>query len=64
METGYENIIIHYNTEEMICPHCGQGYYDCNDFTEEEGTESCVFCGETFKFRKNVFVTWDTWVDS
>jgi hypothetical protein len=52
--------IIHYNTDEMVCPHCGWFYFDCSDFTEEDGEENCVSCGEKFKYHKNVFTTWDT----
>lgn len=52
--------IIHYNTDEIVCPYCGYYYWDCSDFTEEEGSENCVSCGSTFTYRKNVFITWDT----
>jgi predicted RNA-binding Zn-ribbon protein involved in translation (DUF1610 family) len=59
-EFDYKEPIIHYNTDSMVCPHCGHYYYDCSDFEKEEDMENCVNCGEQFKYRKNIFVTWDT----
>jgi DNA-directed RNA polymerase subunit RPC12/RpoP len=56
----YGDEIIHYNTDSMVCPHCGFYYYDCEDFTEDEAVETCVNCGEQFSYRKNIFITWDT----
>lgn len=55
--------IIHYNTDEIVCPHCGHYYFDCTDFEGETGIENCVNCGEKFTWRKNTFVTWDTYLE-
>jgi hypothetical protein len=52
--------IIHYNTDQIVCPACGYYYANCDDFIDEEGTESCVNCGSRFKYRKNIFITWET----
>lgn len=57
---GYEEVTIHYNTESLVCPYCSWFYYDCTDIIEEEGEETCVNCGETFTYRKNIFITWDS----
>jgi hypothetical protein len=56
----FEEPIVHYNTDSLVCPFCGFYYYDSEDFTEEEGEENCVNCGALFKYRKNVFITYDT----
>lgn len=56
-----EEVLVHYNTEEIVCPHCGFFYYDCTDFEKDEDKENCVKCGERFFYRRNVFVTYDTW---
>ena len=61
MEEYYdESDIIHYNTDSIVCPHCAFYYYDCTDFVADEGTEACVNCGCDFKYRRNIFVTFDT----
>ncbi len=60
MEEEYEEPIIHYNTESIVCPHCAWYYYNTDDFDKEEGEETCVNCGEKFQYRQNIFITWDT----
>lgn len=57
---SFEEPIVHYNTDSIVCPVCGWYYYNCEDFVEEEGEENCVNCGESFTYRKNIFITYDT----
>ena len=52
---------ITYNTEELVCPYCEYFLWSSGDIEEDEGLFTCVNCGEEFNFRRNIFVTYDSW---
>lgn len=53
--------IISFNTDELVCPHCGYYLFTSSDIEEDEGLFNCVNCGEEFFYRRNIFITYDAW---
>lgn len=47
-------------TDCPICPHCGHEHLDDHEF--DDGEYSCEECGSEFFVRREVSVTFTTWV--
>jgi len=51
--------IDHTFTTEIVCPYCGYKYRDSCEFADDD-EEDCAECGKTFKFVREVSVTYST----
>lgn len=52
------NEVDHTDTSEPICPACGHAFQDAFEWPDE-GTRRCR-CGATFKWERDVSVTYST----
>jgi len=52
--------IEHKQTDEVVCPWCGNEYRDCWEWTENSDEMKCDECGKVFEYEKDVTVKYDT----
>lgn len=47
-------------TDNMVCPWCGYEHGDSWEFNEDSGETDCNECGKTFKFERDISITYST----
>jgi DNA-directed RNA polymerase subunit RPC12/RpoP len=54
-EIAFEN----WQTDQVICPHCGYEYSDSWDI--EDGVYNCPECEQEFQVSRDISITYSTW---
>ena len=55
--------IDHVHTDEIVCPYCGEEQGDSWEWgtgREEDSESECGYCDKTFRWSRNIEVTYTT----